>query len=573
MTSVSLDGRHRHVKITRIERGLSNVFSHKYKRGSPSSPPPMSTFLNGLAYLSENYGPGSAALILILCTYLILVWRAKGAAVRKIPGPPSPSWIFGNMLQLMRPHVYGDYEFEWRKLYGPVYRVKGCFGENRLMVSDPASLQFILNSPHFGVGPTLKIFLYLLFGEKSVVGATESDHKRLRAALNPGFNATFVRSYLPVFEKAAQAFAEQLDGSCNVPTNFSPLLSRATLGTISEVLLGYSEKELGEEFVSHNTRGSANLGVQSPARILVEGIGGRLPLWWWRAVLRLPIQAFRHMRANKRVTEEIGARNVREKKHAAQQGLEIDTDIYGRLLTQNRSANAKNPLDDDYIVAQTGIIVAAGQDTTASTLAFALRELAKTPALQDKLRTEIHLAPRDDRSGGRAYENMPFLNAFIKEILRMYPALPISERIAVCDTVIPLSSYIKTSTGEIMSQIPVRKGQIVAVAIASYHQDKGRWGEDASEFNPMRWLDGTISKGEAALGPYANLLSFLGGPRTCLGWRFAVLQVQVFICALVEKFSFTLPEGDAVRIRLSTTLLPVMANGKKGAPLCIKPVV
>jgi hypothetical protein len=52
----------------------------------------------------------------------------------------------------------------------------------------------------------------------------------------------------------------------------------------------------------------------------------------------------------------------------------------------------------------------------------------------------------------------------------MYPALPISERIAVRDTVIPLSSYITTSTGEKMSQIPVRKGQIVGVAIASYHR-------------------------------------------------------------------------------------------------------
>jgi hypothetical protein len=52
----------------------------------------------------------------------------------------------------------------------------------------------------------------------------------------------------------------------------------------------------------------------------------------------------------------------------------------------------------------------------------------------------------------------------------MYPALPISERIAVRDTVIPLSSCITTSTGEKISQIPVRKGQIVGVAIASYHR-------------------------------------------------------------------------------------------------------
>jgi hypothetical protein len=164
----------------------------------------MSTFLNGLAYFSNNYGPAYAALISIMFAFLVLSWRARGAAVRKIPGPSSPSWIFGeiltphsfldalndlgNMLELMRPPVYGDYEFEWQKLYGPVYRVKGCLGvspsnlhcffisdrsqQDRLMVADPVSLQFIVNSPHFGVGPTLKIFLYLLFGEKSVVGST-----------------------------------------------------------------------------------------------------------------------------------------------------------------------------------------------------------------------------------------------------------------------------------------------------------------------------------------------------------------------------------------------------------------
>jgi hypothetical protein len=173
------------VKITGIELGSFNVLSQVQWQISVVPIPifalsTMSAFLNGLAYLSKNYGPAYAALIPILFACLVLSWRARGAAIRKIPGPPSPSWIFGeistshtfldalnnpgNMLELMRPPVYGDYEFEWQKLYGPVYRV--------LMVSDPVSLQFIVNSPHFGVGPTLKIFLYLLFGDKSVVGAT-----------------------------------------------------------------------------------------------------------------------------------------------------------------------------------------------------------------------------------------------------------------------------------------------------------------------------------------------------------------------------------------------------------------
>jgi hypothetical protein len=70
----------------------------------------------------------------------------------------------GNMQQLLLSSTYGEYEFRWQKLYGPVYRLKGCFElvrlhrtfsllipsqQDRLMVSDPVSLQYILNSTHF----------------------------------------------------------------------------------------------------------------------------------------------------------------------------------------------------------------------------------------------------------------------------------------------------------------------------------------------------------------------------------------------------------------------------------------
>jgi hypothetical protein len=52
----------------------------------------------------------------------------------------------------------------------------------------------------------------------------------------------------------------------------------------------------------------------------------------------------------------------------------------------------------------------------------------------------------------------------------MYPSIPIAERIALQDTVIPLTDHITTSTGERMSQIHVRKGQVVSIDVMAYHQ-------------------------------------------------------------------------------------------------------
>ncbi|KAF7356162.1 Cytochrome P450 [Mycena venus] len=520
-----------------------------------------------------QYGTAAAGVISILAVYLALRRRST---VRNIPGPVSPSWLFGNMLQLYLPSTYGDYEFDWQRIYGPFYRIKGCFGQDKLMISDPVSLQYILNSPHFKFGPTVENAIHVLYGTDSIMGVNEEDHKRIRAALNVGYTAAAVRDYIPVFEKAAQTLTEQLEESSGKSINICPRLSLATLSTISEVVMGYSTTELGEEFIKNNFQAcnlrSAIASSQSAGQIVADAIGARLPGWVWRAAIHLPTATCKAIRTAKRLANELGNQVLREKREAAEQGLDINTDLYGQLLDLHLLDKTKNTLTEAEIVAQTAITMIAGQDTTANTLTFGLVELAKSPEFQDRLRAEIHSTLRASDGGSVSYDNMPLLNAFIKESLRMFPAEAVTDRVAVEDVVIPLTDNLITTTGERISHIPVSKGQIVTLAIASYQRLESRWGEDAQEFKPSRWLDGPTFKGEA-VGPYANLLSFLGGPRVCLGWRFAIMEMQVFVCELVGKFAFTLSEGDSTRPRLASSLLPTMSDGQKGALICAKRVM
>ncbi|KAJ6516676.1 cytochrome P450 [Mycena vitilis] len=491
---------------------------------------------NGLLYSTLF-----SSCIIMLGAYL---WFRPAHAFHNIPGPRSPSWVFGHMAQLKFSHNYGDYEFKWQKLYGPVYRIAGCLGQERLMISDPVALGYILNSPHFTIGPDLRNAVRLLFGEKSSMGV--DTHKRLRVGLNPGFTAAAVRSYLAVLEQAAQT------------------------GSTFTIALGYSTKDLGEQFMSNNFQVVAMAANQSSTQIMADAIGARLPSWLRTAAIHLPTQQFKTIRTAKYLADQIGAQSVRAKRDAARQGLDMDTDLYGRLLRSSDTTSSRNTLTEDEIVAQTAIIMLAGQDTAANTLSFGLLELAKAPDFQQQLRQEI-LGSSHARGG--LYDSMPLLNAFIKECLRLYPAEAIVDRIAVEDAVIPLSKSITTLTGEHLSQIPVRKGQIVMVATSSYHRLESAWGEHAMKFNPRRWLEEPVYKGEPTDGVYANLLTFLSGPRACLGWRFAILEMQVFLCQLVGKFTFSLPEGQSTNTRFANTLMPVMANGQKGAPLCVKPFI
>ncbi|KAJ7205211.1 cytochrome P450 [Mycena pura] len=326
-------------------------------------------------------------------------------------------------------------------------------------------------------------------------------------------------------------------------------------------VFGCPVEDLGADFVEHNTRIMHFTSSRSASQILFDAIGARLPVWLLKQAGHLPTKIFTALRAQLYFADREGWRLVRAKTEAAELGLETDGDLYGVLL------NAEKPLPAVDIVGQTSLIMVAGQDTTANTLAFALIELARNPQFQDHLRAEIHAAVGTDPTN-IPYESMPLLNAFIKETLRLYPAEPASDRIALEDVVLPLSESVATTAGERIKQIHIQKGETVTLAIASYQRTASRWGADADVFRPTRWLDGTVSQGEA-VGPYANLLSFLGGPRACLG----VFEMQVFLCELVGKFSFALAAEHAAQVKLATTLMPTNARGEKCAFLCVKEVL
>ncbi|KAJ7854150.1 cytochrome P450, partial [Mycena olivaceomarginata] len=384
----------------------------------------------------------------------------------------------------------------------------------------------------------------------------------VRSALNVGFTPGAVRNYQPVFQKVAEMISEQFEKSAGASsTNIRPTLRTGTVTAISEAVLGISIEALGKDLVANTMQFADFTASQSEGQIIGDAIGGHLPVWFWHAAMYFPTVAAKVIRTERYLANRTGHRVVQEKIDAAAQGLEVDTDVFGLLLTPG-ILDHKKGLSVDDVIAQTAIMLLAGQETTASTVAFALLELARDADFQDKLRDEIYSSAG---SGPRnsVYDSMPLLNALIKETLRLYPTGALSDRVPMEDTVIPLKEAIITSTGERISQIPVKKGQLLTIAVAAYQRLPARWGADADKFNPSRWLDGRTYQ-EDAISPYANILSFNGGPRICLG----ILEMQVILCELIAKFSFA--EADkSVRPRFLNILMPINESGDKALPLRI----
>ncbi|KAG2043954.1 cytochrome P450, partial [Suillus americanus] len=114
-----------------------------------------------------------------------------------------------------------------------------------------------------------------------------------------------------------------------------------------------------------------------------------------------------------------------------------------------------------------------------------------------------------------------------------------AHRCASQDDVLPLSQPITIRSGDVIRELPVPKGTRIVASIAAYNRNKELWGEDAHVSNPDRWLNGTAKeKKVTSIGVYSNLMTFLGGVRSCIGWRFAVIKIQAFLTEIVGKFEF-----------------------------------
>ncbi|KAK7045291.1 cytochrome P450 [Favolaschia claudopus] len=513
----------------------------------------------------SQYSLAAAGALAVYVAYVVFRPRRN---LCDIPGPPSPSWLFGNMLQLLTTPIYGEYEFKWLRKYGSVYRVKGCFGEDRLMISDPAALQVILNGrQYYTMAPGFENSVQLIYDPGSAILCKEEEHKRLRGALNNGFTATAVRTYLPIFTRVADMLTEQFDAMAGQPAaNLLPSLGRATLSAVTEAVLGLSLDDLGDEFISTNFLMVGMAATSSPARILQDAIMALMPNAIRNLARHLPIEPLKSLDRARFLSEKIGKSVIGDIRHAKSQGLEGVGAFYDELVGST--------LSDSDVLDQTSLLLLAGQDTTANTFGFGILELARNSDLQAQLRAEIQssLAAGSDTA---VYENMPLLNAFIKETLRMYPTISVSERVAMQDHILPLSQPITTSQGKQITEIPIMKGQVVYLATGQYQRSNSRWGEDAHEFKPSRWMDDGPAHKEDAVGGYANLLTFHGGSRICLGWRFALLEMQVFITELLRKFEFSLPTDDHSQAvcRFATTLQPTLPNGEKGALVDLKRVM
>jgi cytochrome P450 len=181
------------------------------------------------------------------------------------------------------------------------------------------------------------------------------------------------------------------------------------------------------------------------------------------------------------------------------------------LLLEARDPETGEALDDVSVRDQALTFLAAGHETTASTLSLGLHLLGRDQQQQQRVRDEANEAGTGDP------EHLPVATDVVNETLRLYPA---------GHTVVRRASQDTTIAG-----YPVPKGRILAVSIWGIHRNPKVW-EDPLRFKPERFRD-LDQSGEG--GRYTHL-PFGGGPRGCIGQHLATVELVVAVAAIVRAY-------------------------------------
>ncbi|KAI1416795.1 cytochrome P450 [Hypoxylon sp. FL1857] len=482
----------------------------------------------------------------LVYTWRIVLYPKFFSPLRDLPEPKGGSWLMGQFKEI-RTRPSGIPMREWVATIpnDGMIRYLAAFNQERLLITKPKALAEVLVTKNYDFQKPGNI----RFGLSRILGvgillAEGDEHRTQRKNLMPAFAFRHVKDLYPEFwgkgREVVQAMTKAiLADAQNAASIQDPEKAKKTAvidvgGWASRVtldIIGLSG--LGKDFGAIKNP-NAELSetyrrVFKPSRQaqILALLGLLIPDW---IIGRIPVRRNHDINESARTIRNVCRDLIREKKEKLERKELKDRDILSVALESG-------VFTEDNLVDQLMTFLAAGHETTATAMTWAIYMLSKNPEVQNRLRAEIRekLPPIDsDREvTSQEIDQMPYLNAVCSEVLRYYSPVPLTLREAAVDTTIQGHK--------------VPKGTTIILCPWATNFDKTLWGPDAHEFNPERWIPkGPEDKKAASGGATSNyaFMTFLHGPRSCIGLQFAKAEFACLLATWIGRFEFALKNKE-----------------------------
>ncbi|KAJ3291551.1 hypothetical protein HK104_005975 [Borealophlyctis nickersoniae] len=429
-------------------------------------------------------------------------------------------------------HLYFE---KLSKALGPIGRMK-ILWLDLYLVSDPILAKEVLNDTEtYGRAEQLRL-LFGLLGEATIISIEGPEWKKHRKVISAAFTNSHLNASIPKINEVLDSLFPIWDAqaSAGTPVEVYNDLSTMALDSLGHAVLGADFQLLKSRLdptIDNGNLGSAGKLMDKIMLGLQKRASG-LPPPFWRFVGDKLGDTIKEVRD---IVEGI----MEAKAEQLRLSDKREGDLLESLLLQAEAGVSKKDILDNLV-----LLFIAGQDTSANTMVWTLLLLAQNPDKKKKLQDELDSVLGKDGVPKTSADisSLKYLDAVIKESLRLYGPAPMSQRRAKKPALLG------------------GKWQIPADATINWrimHLDEKYWPEPL-EFRPERWFD-EAAKTNPAYMPFG------AGPFMCVGMRFANLNMRMALARIVQRYDFTLVPGQSL-----TEVFTVTMGLKHGLKLDMK---
>jgi len=445
------------------------------------------------------------------------------SALRQLPLPPGPSWwTMPKQISGLAQDPRG-FMTHLAETWGPIMRYHIAM-EKLVLVTEPELIEEVLVKKHssFHKDPITRLLEWVL--GNGLVTSEDDFWKRQRKLMAPPLTKKQIQSYADSMVKQTLRLVEKYKD--NEVRDLHHDMMEVTLEIVVETLFGTTPGkqtarvgEAMETFMYQFT-----LELSTIRRILPRFV---------------PVEGRKEMqRASQTLSEIIYELIQKRRKEFENNPVETEgkrNDLLTRLILARDDEGVG--MTDKQLRDEAVTIFAAGHETTALALTYALYFLAGSPDTLQKLQQEVQEVLQGEPPTLADIEALTYTTAVLKESMRLYPPAWIIGREALED--LELGGYL------------IRKGNHIMMPQWIVHRSE-RWFEEPNSFKPERWI-GDLEKNLPRFAFYP----FGGGARVCIGNHFAMMESILILATFIQKVQFEyIPDKPFEQIP-SVTLRPV----------------
>jgi cytochrome P450 len=402
--------------------------------------------------------------------------------------------------------------------YGPMVELQ-FFNKDYVVISSATGAHHVLVD-HWERYPKSRSYDALrLFLGNGLVTSEGTFWRRQRKLMQPAFHRQRLASFLGDMVEATDTMLVEWERAADhspdldVHTAMTELTFRIVGRTLFSIDLGGEANEMGKavELAQHAANDYATSLV-------------RFPLHW-------PTPLNRRVKKARAAHDAVAYKILEERKRDAAPR----NDLLAMLL-EARDEETGEGMTDEQVRDEMVTLIAAGHETTASTLAWTFYHLGKRPDVARGVVREVREVLGDRAPTLADLPQLDYTRRVIEEAMRLHPAVTGVERVANEDDVI--DGY------------HVPKGALIAVMMWTLHRNP-EYFPNPNHFDPDRFLPEAVAR-----RPKHAYLPFGAGPRICIGNSFAMMEAQVLLARISQRFRLLLDPNHPIFAESLVTMRP-----------------